>query len=192
MENIKEKDIQKAVDETIKEMNDKIKELNEFKDKDNHNENKINDAINYLRNNIDSIKAYYESIDYKFKNEDIIVNLKYQSRNIYNEIIKSLENAPNVEEIKQLFINKIKEIDESELSSAIKNIDVNNIKSKVGKGIDKLNHTTDTILYAARDLYDEYNEKPEVKKAVNTIKDTSKDLFDSFRKIVSESLKNKG
>ena len=186
---VNEIDIQKAVDETILEMNNKIKELREYKENNKSYENVLNDAINYLKNGVDNLKAYYEDSNFKSFNEEILNNLKFQTNNIYKGTNSFLVNLPDFEKIKLQITEKLKELEKNEY---ISNLDVENIKVNVSNGIEKLNTTTDNILYAARDLYDEYSEKEEVKNAMNTIKDTSKNVVDSLKNIIEDNIKNKG
>ena len=186
---VSEMDIQKAVDETIQEMNNKIKELHDYKENNRSYENVINDAINYLKNGIDNLKAYYEDSNIKFFNEEILNNFKFQTNNIYKETNSFLINLPDFEEIKLQITGKLKELENNEY---INNINVDNIKTNVSNCIEKLNTTTDNILYAVRDLYDEYSEKEEVRNAINTIKDTSKNIVNSFKNIIEDNIKNKG
>ena len=189
---INENDVKKAVQETIDEMNNKIEELSSCKQND-YNDSLLNDAINYIRNSIDNLKAYYEEVEIKFVDEDFKKNIQQQSRAIYNEANNIIANLPNYNEVKTIFNEKAKILEENEtIREFINSKETIKVKDSISAGIDKLNNTTDSILYAARDLYDEYSEKEEVKKAINTIKETSKDALTSIKEIIDNNLKNKG
>ena len=188
MENKEE--VKAVLDNTVEEINEKIEKLNDYNAENGYNNKEIlDDVINKFKETIESIKVNCSNV---MSNDNIETTKKILEDAIKN-INEKIKDLPDYNEIMEIILQKSKKLEKNVVESKqyqyinAKLEEVNAV-DKTKKVVDIINNTTDSILYAARDLFDEIAANEDVKQILGSIKES---LSESKKKIADSLNKNK-